>query len=52
MKSSEAISIIAMLVGLLIITNYKSIYLYREWLHFKIKTKLKQYINGRKDKTD
>lgn len=52
MKFSDTISIIALLVGLLIITNYKSIHLYREWLHFKIRTILKQYLNGRKDKTD
>jgi hypothetical protein len=50
--SGNDTSIIILLVVLLIVTNFKPIVLYNEWFHFKIRTILKQYLNGRKNKTN
>lgn len=52
MHSRDETSTIILLAILLLITNLKPILLYREWFLFKIRTILKQYLNGRKNKTN
>jgi len=52
MEPTNNISTMLLLVFLLIATNLKPIFLFREWLNFKINTTLKQYKNERKDKTN
>ncbi len=51
MQPNNDIYASALLAILLITTNLKPILLFREWLHFRIKTTFKQYINERKNKT-
>ena len=50
MEQSNNISTIILLVILLIITNLKSILIFREWIHFKLTTMFKQYKNECKNK--
>jgi predicted membrane protein len=52
MEQSSNISTIVLLVILLIISNLKSILLFREWIHFKLTTMFKQYKNERENKTN
>ena len=41
-----------LLAILLIATNLKPIFIFREWLNFKINSTFKQYKNERKNKAD
>lgn len=41
-----------LLAFLLIATNLKPIFLFREWFSFKLKTTFKQYLNERKNKAN
>lgn len=52
MQHNQDIYLSLLLTILLILTNLKPIFLFREWFYFKLKTTFKQYLNERKNKTN